>query len=490
MSFRPYALRQPLLPLVVAAALLCRVAGALELEPCRITANEGRSEADANCGTLLVPLDPAAPEGEHIGLFVAVVEALAEEPAPDPLVVIAGGPGDAATRFFAQSQAAFGRILRRRDVLLVDQRGTGKSAPLHCDNLAELGLGEGVGMDAGELGRLTLDCLQTLEHNPRFFTTEIAVQDLERVREALGYLQLNLYGISYGTRVAQHYLRRHPRQVRSVILDGVLPPTLALGPEIALDSQAALEALFERCRKDAACHAAHPHLANQFQAVQTRLRSEPVEVALDDPRSGEPTTVPIDHMTMAGVVRMLLYSPATASLLPPLVDAAHRGDYRQLTAQALSLSEAVDELAVGLNYSVLCTEDEPFWGDVDMAALAHTYLGATFVEVSRRVCAGWPAGTVDEDLRLPVASDVPVLLLSGELDPITPPRYALLAAERLSNAKAVVAAGQGHGMLTVACTQRLMADFVRDANVEALDLSCLDRVRPFPLFASPLGPGP
>ena len=482
-------MRGVLLPSIV-AVLFCRLAGALELEPCRLTANEGRSEVDANCGTLPVPLDPNAPDGEHIGLFVAVVDALAEDPVPEPLVVIAGGPGDASTRFFAQSQAAFERILRRRDVLLVDQRGSGKSAPLHCDNLAGQGLGEDVGMEVDEWVRLTLDCLQTLDHDPRFFTTGIAVQDLERVRAALGYPRLNLYGISYGTRVAQHYLRRYPQQVRSVILDGVLPPTLAQGPQVALNSQAALDALFDRCREDAACQAAHPDLAAQFNAVHARLHRQPVEVTLDDPRSGESTTVPIDHMTMAGVVRMLLYSPATASLLPPLVEAAYRGDYRTLTAQAEAVSKAVGELAVGLNYAVVCTEDEPFWGDVDLDAQAGTYLGSTFVEVVRRVCAGWPAGTVDEDQRLPVASDVPVLLLSGELDPITPPRYATLAAERLASAKALVAAGQGHGMLTVACAQRLMADFVRDADVDTLDVSCLARVRPFPLFASPLGPGP
>ena len=473
---------------IATALLLSRCVAALELETCRITANEGRAEVKAQCGTLAVPLDRSAPDGERIELFVAVVRALTEEPAPDPFVIIAGGPGDASTRFFAQSQAAFAHILRQRDVLLVDQRGSGKSAPLHCANLAELG--DGAGSDVDELVRLTLDCAKTLQHDPRFFTTSVAVQDLNRVREALGYQQLNLYGISYGTRVAQHYLRRFPEHVRSVVLDGVLPPALALGPEVALDSQAALDALFSRCREDAACRAAYPELAAHFNAVYERLRREPIEVTFDDPRSSESTTAWIDHMVMAGVIRQLLYSPLSTSLLPPLVEAAYRGDYRKLAAHSQVVVAAVQELAIGLNYAVLCAEDEPFWGDVDLAAQAGTYLGSTFIEAAQGVCAGWPGGVVDDDLKQAFASDAPVLLLSGELDPITPPRYATLAAERLGNALALVGAGQGHGMFAVACVQRLMADFVDSADAQALDLSCLERVRPFPLFSSPMGPGP
>lgn len=482
--------RPLLVPCALAALLLGGSASALELETCRIAAHEGRAEAKARCGRLAVPLAAADGDGEHIELFVAIVPGMLEEPAPDPFVVIAGGPGDASTRFFAQSQESFARILRERDVLLVDQRGSGQSAPLHCHNLGGQSMVTGAGVNADDVVRLTLDCMKTLRHDPRHFTTSVAVQDLDRVREALGYQRLNLYGISYGTRVAQHYLRRFPQHVRSVVLDGVLPPAVALGPEVALASQAALEELFGRCRDDDACAAAYPNLAAHFDALRQRLSATPVEVTFDDPRTGESTTLPLDHIALAGVIRLLLYSPLTASLLPTLVDAAHRGDYRKLAAQAQLIAAATEQLAVGLNYAVLCTEDEPFWGDVDMAAQARTYMGAMFVEVARGVCAQWPSGAMDEDLRAPLASDVPVLLLSGELDPITPPRYATLAAERLGNAKALVGAGQGHGMLLESCAQRLMADFVASANFEALDFGCLERVRPFPVFASPMGPGP
>lgn len=461
-----------------------------ELRPCHLTANEGRQEVEALCGTFAVPLDPNAPEGKRIDLFVAIVEALAEEPRPDPLVVLAGGPGDAATRFFAMSETAFSRTLRRRDVLLVDQRGSGNSAPLHCEELQQASRLDLSGADVDNLVELALDCLRKTAHDPRFFTTSLAVADLDLVRQALGYEGLNLYGISYGTRVAQHYLRRFPQRVRSAVLDGVLPTQVALGPDIALASQAALEALFERCRAEAACAAAYPQLQQRFNATLERLREAPVDVSFGHPRTGAATDMTVDHTVLAGVVRLLLYSPQTASLLPPLIEAAHLGDYRHWAAQATVVSEALSELAIGLNYAVMCTEDEPFWPSIDMAAQANTYLGTTLVDVTRGVCGTWPTGFMDEGFKQPLESDAPILLLSGELDPITPPRYAELAAQSLTNAVSVVAPGEGHGMLTVPCLQHVMAEFLDTADPSALDLSCVERIRPVPLFTSALGPAP
>ena len=476
--------------LVVCVLSMLGSAAGQELRSCHLTADEGRREVDALCTSVAVPLDPQAPDGDRIELFVAVVEALAEEPLADPLTVLAGGPGDAATRFFAMNEAAFSRILRSRDVLLVDQRGTGASAPLHCEKLEQANLLDQVGANVDELAELTLDCLRTVAHDPRFFTTSLAVADLDRMREALGYERLNLYGISYGTRVAQHYLRRYPQRVRSVVLDGVLPASVALGPDIALDSQAALEGVFDRCAAEPSCRAAHPQLRQRFKATFERLRAAPAVVSFNHPRSGAALDLTVDHTVLAGVVRLLLYSPQTASLLPPLIEAAQRGDYRQWAAQAVLISEALGELAMGLNYAVMCTEDVPFWPPLDRAAQARTFMGATLLEVAERVCRAWPAGALDEDFKQPLVSDAPVLLLSGERDPITPPRYAERVAQTLPNAVSVVASGQGHGMLMVPCLQRVMADFVETADPTALDLRCVERIRPLPLFTSALGPAP
>ena len=468
------------------SASMC--AAEIELSPCDLTASEGRQEVNARCGTLAVPLDRRRTDGEQIELFVAVVDALAEQAEPDPLFVIAGGPGDSATGFYAAAEGAFSRIHRRRDIVLVDQRGSGASAPLDCDALDEDRLGEHVDLEV--VVDAAVDCLGQLDHDPRFFTTSIAVRDLDQVRAALGYERVNLYGISYGTRVAQHYLRRYPERTRSVILDGVLSPDIALGPDIALVSQEALDALFDRCREDVECHGAYPDLRAQFDAVLDRLGNAPVAITIDHPRTGEPTETIVDQYTFVAVVRLLVYSPRTASVLPALVESAYAGDYRPLTSHALFVAQSVENLAPGLNYAVACTEDAPYMGDVDFDALAATYMGTTFVEALDRVCERWPAGFMDEDLRELVETDVPVLLLSGELDPITPPRYATAAASRMANTVEVVGRGQGHGMLTVACAQRLMAKFVDSPVVGELDLGCVDRIRPFPLFTSPMGPAP
>ncbi len=465
---------------------------ALDLEPCTLTASEGRQEVAARCGKLAVPLNPdAAPDqAEQIELFVAVVPAMTESALPDPLTVISGGPGDASTRFFAQAQGAFEQIRRTRDVVLVDQRGTGKSAPLHCENFRDLPPLADISVDVDDVVGMTLDCLAALEQDPRFFTTSLAVRDLERVREALGYERLNVYGISYGTRVAQHYLRRHPQRVRAAILDGVVPPSIALGPDTALESDRALRGLFARCREDEACHAAFPDLEGRFDAVLARLTEAPAQVSFPHPRTGESMDVGLNHLTLAGVVRLLLYAPVTASMLPVLIDAAHAGDYLPLVSQAHFASLDVADLAIGLNYAIICAEDAPFLEQVDLEAQRATYMGDTFVEALRRVCERWPAGPVDADFKAPVESDVPVLFLSGEHDPITPPRYVPLAAQGLTRYAELLGPGQGHGMLATGCAPRIMAEFVESADPDALDLDCAERIRGFPLLVSPLGPAP
>lgn len=475
----------------VFGALLAAVANGqpIALSACDLTATQGRQEVDAQCGTLSVPLDRSDPDGETIDLFVAVVEALTEQSAPDPLVVIAGGPGEAATRFFVSAEAAFSRILRRRDVVLVDQRGTGRSAPLDCGDVAD-GLGLSGALDPDALIDAGVACLGNLDHDPRFFTTSAAVADLEQVRIALGYDEVNLYGISYGTRVAQHYLRRFPARTRSVILDGVVPPGLALGPDVAPRSQAALDALFERCEADANCSDEFPHVRGSFETVLERLRDAPAELSFEHPRTGEALDIVVDRLLVAGVVRLLVYSSQTASLLPYLIDAAHAGDYRGFATQALLVSEAMEELSVGLNYAVVCTEDMPYAHPLDLDEQAETYMGTAFVEITAAVCEHWPRGVLDADFRAPLASDKPVLILSGELDPITPPAYARQAAAGLSNAVEVVGRGQGHGMLMVGCVPRLMTEFVETAEPGSLDLDCVARIRPFPLFTSRMGPAP
>ena len=467
-----------------------RQVAALELAPCTLNASEGRQEVSATCGTFAVALDPDNAAAGSVELFVAVVAALSEDVAADPLVVIAGGPGDAATRFYVGVARAFAQIHRSRDIVLVDQRGTGRSEPLHCEKIRKLEPLAAIGADVDMAVDMAVDCLTELQEDPRFFTTSFAVGDLDRVREALGYEQINLYGIKYGSRIAQHYLRRFPERTRSVVLDGVVPAVVALGPDTAIAGQAALNALFDRCASDTACRSAFPNLRDDFFTVLDRLEGHPARVTFAHPRTGAPEEFALDRLTMTGVVRLLISSPATASMLPVLIDAAHAGDYGPLAAQASIGAAGWEEFATGLNYAVICSENLPFVGEVDWAAQRETYLGAAFMHTLSRLCERWPRGAMDADFREPVVSDVPVLFLSGEHDPITPPRYVALAAQRLSNYTELLGRGQGHGMIAVRCAQRVMAAFIDDPNPGALDLGCAERIRPFPLFTSPLGPAP
>ena len=337
---------------------------------------------------------------------------------------------------------------------------------------------------------MTLECLDLLEHDPRYFTTSNAVRDLDRVRDALGYEELNIYGVSYGTRVAQQYMRVYPERARAAILDGLAPASIALGPDTALESQKALDALFERCETDTACSSAFPDFRDQFYGLIDRLDAESVEVTFTHPRSGATTTFPFGRATLAGAVRLLIYSPTTSSMLPVLINEAARGHFEPLAALASSTAESIGEMAQGLNFSVLCTEDAPYWGSIDRAAQAETYMGSVFMDVLLEVCKTWPKGPMDTGFKTALESDIPTLILTGEFDPITPARYVPFAAPHLTNHIEVLAKGQGHGMLAIGCIPQLMSKFIDEPDPRALDVSCAERITAFPLFTSPLGPAP
>ncbi|HET7133751.1 MAG TPA: alpha/beta fold hydrolase, partial [Gammaproteobacteria bacterium] len=209
-------------------------------------------------------------------LFVARIASQSANPRPDPLLVITGGPGQSTVDFYLEARGAFEPTRRERELILVDQRGTGRSAEgFGCNVPDDLAL-ETAGAPA--LMAFLDKCISGLRHDPRFYSTSVAVQDLDRVRAALGIEQWDVYGISYGTRVAQHYLRRFPDRVRAIVLDGVVPPDLALGPDVAREAQRALDRIFERCAADARCAARFPGLPAEFKALLAKLASDPVDM--------------------------------------------------------------------------------------------------------------------------------------------------------------------------------------------------------------------
>ena len=460
---------------------------AVDFEPCVLTAIGERSESAAECAMLEVPLDPGSPDGERIELFVARISALAGTPEPDPFTLIAGGPGQASTTFYAQTKWAFTRIRRTRDIVLVDQRGTGLSTPLRCENIER----DEVFLDSATFSRLGAECVDGLSHDPAFFTTSAAVRDLELMRETLGYPSLNIYGISYGTRVAQHYLKRYPKHARTVILDGVVPPSLAIGPGAAIDAQRALDRLLARCAATPACVEQYPDLGDHLRELLTRLKESPPTIAVPHPRTGVPTTLTLTDHLAAGIVRLLTYSPQTAALIPILVRAAAEGDYGPLAAQVLMVGEDVHgAISYGMHFAVVCTEDVPFWGRVDRAALEETFLGPVQIDALEQICESWPRGYIDDDFASPLETAVPVILLSGEDDPVTPPSYAEMSVGGLTNYRHVTLPHQAHGQLTTGCVPRLSAAFVDSADPTVFDDPCLEAVDGFPIFTTRMGPPP
>jgi pimeloyl-ACP methyl ester carboxylesterase len=461
------------------------------LEPCRIADLEGLTSTAARCGRLEVPEDPADPQGPKIRLAIAVVPAVATRAKPDPLFLVAGGPGQGSIQGFAPLLGAFAGVRRERDLVLVDQRGTGDSNRLDCDMPDDvLESGE---IPPAELAALARDCLPGLPGRPQFYTTSIAVGDLDAVRAALGYERINVFGGSYGTRVAQHYARRHPERTRTVVLDGVVPPTLALVPQIAIESQRALERVFARCAADPACNESFPALGEQFARLDAALRRAPVAVTLADPVTGETRKLDVTRAHLVTMARMLVYSPGTASLLPLLIhEAATRGNYAPLAAQAEMLGEELESMiAMGMHHSVVCAEDAPrFAGAVDRAALEATAIGPQMLDGMAAICAVWPRGPVDPDFAEPLDSDVPALLLSGEFDPATPASYGEMAVRGFANGRHVMVPGQGHGVTRLPCVQGLLRQFVEAGSAAALDAACVARIVPAPFFLSFNGNAP
>jgi pimeloyl-ACP methyl ester carboxylesterase len=483
---------------VVAAALLWPVfcfAPALadtgiELEDCRITDTSGIRSISARCGTLRVPENYADPGGKHIDLFVAVIPALSQKPSSTPFTAIAGGPGAASTEFYTAYAGAFSRIQRSHDIVLIDQRGTGRSGALDCPLPEELDPGE---WSLDLVRRSARECLASLDADVRQYTTSVAVRDLDRMRAALGYAQLNIYGSSYGTRVAQHYMRRYPERTRTVILDGVVPAAEVLGPSIALDAQRALDQILARCANDADCAGRFPDLAEQLWSLRDRLQSDAIDLSMQDPVSGEMDDTRFTELDLIVALRLMSYHPDSVALMPLLIDAAARGNVAPLAAQSrMAQQDLSDALSVGMHNAVVCTEDAPFYDELelDRAALADTYIGTQQVDTLAAICEIWSAGVIDVDLKEPVTGDIPVLVLSGSADPVTPPSNGQRVADALQNAVHVIGEGQGHGLAAVGCMPQLMAEFVDNGSLDGLDMSCMEKQGPTPFFVNFSGPSP
>jgi pimeloyl-ACP methyl ester carboxylesterase len=465
---------------------------AARLSPCELEHPQRLTVVAAECGTLTVPEDLSKPGGRQIHLAFARIPAISRRKQPDPLFLLAGGPGMAATTFYAMVAPVFARIHRDRDIVLVDQRGTGKSNPLDCPGGDETDLAGGNSAIADEASR----CLQELSTHADVtqYTTSVAVTDLDRVRQALGYQRINLYGVSYGTRVAQHYLRRFPQRTRSLILDGVVPPELSFGAGMALEAERSLERILARCVRESLCQTRFGDPVQDYHSLWTALQAHPVPVSVADPSTGKLTHFQFTTSHLATILRLSIYSPEPTALLPLLLhETSTSKDFSRMAAQFLLLSRSyTDVVAAGMNNTVACTEDIPFYDSarVDRSELEKTFLGAAQLDGLLTVCKIWPHGPIDPDFHAPLHSTVPALLLSGSDDPVTPPAYADAARRGLSNSLHVVLKDFGHGQLAAPCMDRVMEGFINQAAVTRLDVSCTSNDKPLPFFISLNGPPP
>jgi pimeloyl-ACP methyl ester carboxylesterase len=465
----------------------------ISLTPCRLEHPARMLALSAECGTFKVAEDPEKPDGRQIELFVARVPAISLNKAPDPLFLIAGGPGTSAVDLYTSSATPFDRVRRDRDIILLDQRGTGRSHRLDChyenENVFEK-------FDEVEVGPANRKCRDELSKTSdlRQYTTSVAVRDLDALRIALGYDRINLYGGSYGTRVAQHYARRFPKATRTLILDGVINPEQVLGPAIAIDAERALDRILKRCSDDASCAKAFTDPNADYHALRDALTAKPVRAVVAEAATGRPVNFDFTPRHLSAVLRFASYNDDQAALLPlSLHLAVHEQNYTPLANQFRVFAQSLEEaFAYGMHNSVACSEDTPLIdpAKLDRVALNATHMGALQVEQLIEACADWPKGVVDADLHAPFKSAAAVLLLSGADDPVTPPEYAALAQRAFADSKHVIVAGHGHGQLGAPCVDRVIASFIKAGTAKNLDSKCTENLPPMPFFTTLAGPAP
>lgn len=477
----------PVALLLLSLPVSARTVGSLEFTDCELAQPGTGATVRAQCATLDVPEDPAKPDGRKIALKVALAASRAAEPAPDPVIFFAGGPGQSATESYASVAGGFARIRDKRHLVFMDQRGTGGSNRLACE-FPEAFDANQMPSEEGQV-QMARDCLAGLEGDVAQYTTSVAASDVEALRKALGSPKLNLYGGSYGTRMAQEYARQHPDAVRSIILDGVVPPELVLGSEHALNLEDALKKILAQCAGQPGCKDAFGDPYATLHRLLDQGRDAPVMVSMRDPVTHAARDVQLDEGTVALIARLFAYAPETAALMPLLMDEAVKGRPQSLLAQAaLVFDSLTGQINHGMQLSVICAEDAPRMQarpqDKDLV------LGDSMVSVTLNQCSVWPKGPVSPDFHQPLKTDIPTLLLSGEFDPVTPPRYAEQVLASLGKARHLVGKGQGHILLTRGCTPRLAAEFVDKLDPKALDATCLEPLGSTPFFINYNGAEP
>jgi len=457
--------------------------GRLTFEPCYLQTSGAQPPVSAYCSRLSVPenTDPTEIHADRlINLGIAWLPPRQRSGiAADPVFFISGGPGQSAQQSYLQVAAAFAELRRTRGIILLDQRGTGTSNRLTCT------LPDDESASIQALQTAAQQCVEELSTNAnlRHYTTLDAVADLESVRQAIGAQQINLIGVSYGTRVAQHYARHYPGSTRTLVLDSPVPNEVSLATISARNLDEALALQFAHCKADPNCYQALGDPQAELARLLNQLRAQPPVVQYRDANSGHMREDTLHAENVAAWVRLYAYHPSSAALLPQLIHQANHGHYSELMALTqLTREQMHDSLALGMQLSVICSEDAPLLSTLPDDS--DTVLGNRPAQVLATLCEVWPQTAMPADFYQPLSNTVPALLLSGEFDPITPPRYGQQIAATLPNARHLILLGQGHAVLNNGCVSKLLARFMETADAQHLATACLDQLQPTPPFTS------
>ncbi len=434
---------------------------------------------EVQCGEIQRALDPSQPDGKKIAIHYVVLPSKDRNKLNDAVFLLAGGPGQSAINVANFGETILGKLNRRRDLVFVDQRGTGKSASLSCTDLE---MSEKI-LDKASAIKETLACkdkLQKLPHGDlRFYSTSIAVQDLEAVRLAQNYSAINLVGASYGTRVGLEFLRQFPQSVRRLIIDGVVPPDLNL---LASDAKKALDGVFADCKANARCHQAYPDLESDWK---TLMQSGTRQASFIHPRLGKEISVPVTNEDVVSMVFKGLYSPTVTSVLPYAITQAKQGKLAPLANLSSSFAQRSPmAMNMGMHFTVWCTEAyaRPRVGN------AQDEFTALMGDLYDKICSAWPKGAVPSEFFTIPASNSPVLLLSGGIDPVTPTRNGEQVAKALgAKARHISIDNAGHGLLAQGCVREVVSQFISakdDAAALAVDAKCVRQI-PRPLVWLP-----
>jgi pimeloyl-ACP methyl ester carboxylesterase len=434
---------------------------------------------EVRCGTLTVPENPADPNGKKIELEYVIRPAKVRNKAADPVVIFAGGPGQAASEAAEGIMGVFDKVNNQRDIVFLDQRGTGEKSMFECDDVEEEEMLADPLLAIAKStfdGKRLQDCLKHVKADGRFYGTTTAMQDLEALRKKLGYEKLNLWGASYGTRAALEYLKRYESNVRSVVLDGVAPADMRLSVSMTRDAGALFDRLLAECAADKACNTAYPDLANRTQQILNKLASGSMPVTLIHPITGEQKTYELNDTALRAALFRPLYIPQLQSLLPSLIDSAAKGNFAPLlTANLAMTTGGLSGINFGMHLAIVCGEDVKPITEADRKTGGALFTPA-FTKMYDESCKVWPTADVPADFWQPVKSNVPVMILSGGRDPVTPPTYGDQVAKTLPNSKHFIATNIGHGVSQHACAPRMIREFIAAATFGKEDGECLKRM--------------